>query len=183
MTGFMTSNPSSNRKTGQQRRKRRTAPVTTASAEEYKVGPGRPPKEYQYKPGQSGNPKGRKRKPPSLLPDLKQLFDDAMGEELTVTHGGKKMILTMAGAGFKWLARQHAQGDRHARREVVAYAEKFASDLLAGHRKAIEEALSADHQAILDAYVARRTQATGPSRSSPVLAPAELLDDDTEDPE
>jgi hypothetical protein len=25
---------------------------------EFKVGPGRPPKEYQWKPGQSGNPKG-----------------------------------------------------------------------------------------------------------------------------
>jgi hypothetical protein len=25
---------------------------------EYRVGPGRPPKEYQFKPGQSGNPNG-----------------------------------------------------------------------------------------------------------------------------
>src|SRR5260221_11198814 len=105
---------------------RDSSPAT--STEEYKVGPRRPPKEYQFKPGQSGNPKGRKRKPPSLLPDLKRLFDDAMGEQLTVTHGGKKMTLTMAGAGFKWLVRQHAQGDRHARREVVAYAGKIGSD-------------------------------------------------------
>src|SRR6476661_1090278 len=47
---------------------------TPAAAEEYKVGPGRPPREYQFKPGQSGNPKGAKRKPPTLLPDLKRLF-------------------------------------------------------------------------------------------------------------
>ena len=33
------------------------------SDQEYKVGPGRPPKEYRFKPGQSGNPKGAKRKP------------------------------------------------------------------------------------------------------------------------
>jgi hypothetical protein len=32
-------------------------PVTSESKEEeYTVGPGRPPKEYQFKPGQSGNP-------------------------------------------------------------------------------------------------------------------------------
>jgi hypothetical protein len=28
------------------------------SENEYRVGPGRPPKEFQFKPGQSGNPKG-----------------------------------------------------------------------------------------------------------------------------
>jgi hypothetical protein len=32
-----------------------------AEAGEYKVGPGRPPKEHQFKPGQSGNPGGRPR--------------------------------------------------------------------------------------------------------------------------
>jgi hypothetical protein len=42
---------------------------------EYKVGPVRPPKEHQFKPGQSGNPKGAKRKAPSLIPGLKELFE------------------------------------------------------------------------------------------------------------
>jgi hypothetical protein len=37
----------------------------------YRVGPGRPPKEFQFKPGRSGNPKGAKRKSPSIAPDLK----------------------------------------------------------------------------------------------------------------
>ena len=49
-------------------------PPRPLSEEEYKVGPGRPPKEYRWKPGQSGNPKGAKRKQPSLIPDLKELF-------------------------------------------------------------------------------------------------------------
>lgn len=33
-------------------------PAEQGSAEEYKVGPGFPPKEYQFQPGQSGNTKG-----------------------------------------------------------------------------------------------------------------------------
>ena len=45
-------------------------PSGPPAEEECKVGPGRPPKEHQFKPGQSGNPKGAKRKAPSLLPDL-----------------------------------------------------------------------------------------------------------------
>ena len=40
--------------------------------EEYRVGPGRPPKEHRWKPGQSGNPKGAKRKKRSLIPELKE---------------------------------------------------------------------------------------------------------------
>ncbi len=48
--------------------------------EEYKVGPGRPPKEHQFKPGQSGNPTGAKRKAPSLLPDLKEQFERAFNQ-------------------------------------------------------------------------------------------------------
>jgi Family of unknown function (DUF5681) len=135
----MTCNQSSNGKDESKSGDGVTASSSATSAEEHKVGPGRPPKEYQFKPGQSGNPKGRKRKPPSLLPDLKQLFDQAMSEKLTITQGDKKMNLTMAEAGFKQLAHQHARGDRHARREVVAYAEKFGSHLLPGNRKAIRE--------------------------------------------
>jgi hypothetical protein len=173
----MTSNSSSTENNRQKDCKRRTASVTTASTEEYKVGPGRPPKEYQFKPGQSGNPKGAKRKAKSLLPDLKRLFEQSLGEKVTLKQGDKQRTLTMAEAGIKQLVAQYAKGDRHARRDLVAYAEKLGIDLMAG--QAVEEPLEEDHQAILDAYVARRTQATGPSSSSPVLAPPELLDDDT----
>ena len=41
------------------RRSATTPAQTGTSDQEYKVGPGSPPKEYQFKPGQSGNPKGR----------------------------------------------------------------------------------------------------------------------------
>jgi hypothetical protein len=149
-------------------------------AAEYEVGYGRPPKHTRFKPGQSGNPKGRKRKPP-LLPDLKRLFEQALSEKVTVKQGDKEQTLTMVEAGFKQLARQHAQGDRHARRDLIYYAKELEIDLLASNRESIEEALATDHQAILDAYVERQTQPTVPSKPSPVLAPPELLDDDTED--
>ena len=48
--------------------RRNDAFPSSPSEEEYKVGPGRPPKEYQFKPGQSGNPKGAKRKEPIAPP-------------------------------------------------------------------------------------------------------------------
>ena len=112
----MASNPSSNGNNGQ-----KPVSATPASAAGYKVGPGRPPREYQFKPGQSGNPKGAKRKPPSLLPDLKRLFEQALSEKVTLKQGEKQRTLTMAEAGIKQLIAQFAKGDRHARRDVFAY--------------------------------------------------------------
>src|SRR5215831_6330930 len=171
------SQPSQNNR--QRRRKRRSVSKTTASAENYKVGPGRPPREYQFKPGHSGNPKGAKRKPPSLLPDLKRLFEQALSEKVTLRQGEKERTLTMAEAGIKQLVAQFAKGDRHARRDVFAYAEMLGIDLMANHRTAIEEALASDHQAILEAYVARQYDKV--VQPSPVLAPPELLDDVPQD--
>ena len=158
-----------------------TPSATPNSEQEYKVGPGRPPKEFQFPPGRSGNPAGRKPRPPSLLPDLKRIFEQALNEKVTLTRGEKQRTLTMAEAGIKQLVAQFAKGDRYARRDVFEYAEKFGIDLLAGHRKTIGEGLGADNQAILDSFVARRIGAT--QASLRVLAPAELLDDDVDEPQ
>jgi Family of unknown function (DUF5681) len=151
------------------------------SAEEYKVGPGCPPKEFQFKPGQSGNPKGAKRKPPSIAPDLKLLLERALSTKVKLKQGEKEQIVTKAAAGIEQLVNQFAKGDRHARRDLIALADKLGVDLLAGQRNIIQQALALNHQAILDAYLARRSDGEAPSSaSSPVLAPPELVDDDAE---
>jgi hypothetical protein len=145
---------------------------------EYKVGPGRPPKEYQFKPGQTGNPKGAKRKEPSLIPDLKKIFEDAFNQKVKVTQGERERVMTMWGAGMRQLSNQFAKGDRHARRDVFWIAERLGSEFLTP-KKAFGETLARDRLAILDAYVARQTDQNAPS--APVLAPPELLDDDMPD--
>jgi hypothetical protein len=153
-----------------------------ASTEEYKIGPGCPPKQYQWKPGQSGNPKGAKRKVPSVLPDLKLLVERALNEKVTLNQGEKKRILTKAAVGIEQLVNQYAKGDRHARRDLIALADKLGIDLTAGQGKGIQEALAPQRKAILDAYVRRRSESEGMSVVWPrVIAPPELLDNDDED--
>jgi Family of unknown function (DUF5681) len=149
-------------------------------AEEYKVGPGRPPKEHQFKPGQSGNPKGAKRKAPSLLPDLKEQFERAFNQTAMVTQGERKRVITMWAAGMQQLSVQFAKGDRHARRDAFWIAEKLGSEFLTP-KKAFDEIHAGDRQAILDAYVARRTDRKVSAAPSPIFAPPELLDDDAPD--
>ena len=151
-------------------------PSAPAAEEEYKVGPGRPPKEHQWKPGQSGNPEGAKRKKPSLVPELKEQFERVFSQKLKVTQGDRQRLITRWVAGLEQLSIQFAKGDRHARRDVFYFAERLGVDLLTP-TKASDETLSTDRQAILDAYVERRMQEKASSAASPVLAPPELLDD------
>lgn len=60
------------------------------------------------------------------------------------------------------------------------YALRLGSDLLAGQKSAIEEALGIDQQAIVDAAVQRRLQQPSLERvpEDHVKAPPDLIDDD-----
>ena len=151
-------------------RKRSDAPLSLKpdpSDQEYRVGPGRPPKEYQFKPGQSGNPKGARRKPRSVAPDLKALFERALGGKVTLRQGDREKIITKGAAGIEQLVNQFAKGDRHARRDLFALAARFGVDLVAGQGEGLEQtvaaALSANDEALLADYV--RRHAVQPERS------------------
>jgi hypothetical protein len=145
-------------------RRRRRSDVTMVSDnrrvdEEYRVGPGRPPKEYQFQPGESGNPKGAKRKI-SLAPDLKAILERALNEKVRLRQGEREQIITKGAAGISKLVNQFAEGDRHARRDLILLADKLGVDLTAGQLHVIEQALAppatADDQALVDDYVRRR---------------------------
>lgn len=145
----------------------------------YKVGPGFPPNEYKWKKGcPSPYPKGRPRKVPSMKPDVKKAFEDAIFGKVQVNKGDKKVQMAMITIGLQKLAVQLANGDRHARRDVFQYAVLLGVDLHA--KDIIEEALGVDDQAIVDAAFRRIAQQAAPEASADdhVKAPPDLLDDD-----
>lgn len=157
-----------------------SAPAQTeTSDQEYTVGPGRPPREYRFKPGQSGNPKGAKRKPPSIALDLKLALERALNEPVKLKQGEKERTVPMAVAGIKQLVAQFAKGNHQARRDLIALADRLGVDLMAGQPQALEEALATNYAAILSTYVQRQNDKV--VARAPVFAPPELLDDDPED--
>ena len=162
------------------RRKGSAAADAKTTDDEYKVGPGRPPREYQFKSGQSGNPKGARRKQPAIALDLKAALEQALNKKVRLKQGDKERLVTMAIAGMEQMVAQFAKGDRHARRDLIALADKLGVDLLAGQHQIIQDALAANHEVILRTYVERQSDKV--VAPSPVLAPPELLDDDPEDP-
>jgi Family of unknown function (DUF5681) len=93
--------------------------------QEYRVGPGRPPKEYQFKPGQSGNPKGAPRKPESIAPDLGAILERSLNGKVTLRQGEKEKIVTKYAAGIEQLVTQFAKGDRHARRDLFQLVDRL----------------------------------------------------------
>jgi len=103
---------------------------SASSDEEYRVGPGRPPREYQFKPGQSGNP-GRAKKSKQVR-DLRALFERALNKKVNLPRGERAEIMTKLEAGFNELASQFAGGDHRARRDVFDFAAKLRIDLTAG---------------------------------------------------
>jgi len=111
--------------------------------------------------------------------DFKKLFDDALNRKVTLANAEKKTALTKFEIGMEQLANQFAKGDRHARREVFAIADKLGVDLLADQKKNYENALASNHQAILNAYVRRQYDMF--LRREAEMAPPELLDDDADD--
>jgi hypothetical protein len=154
-----------------------TAPAPIATSEpEYRVGPGRPPKEHQFQPGQSGNPKGAKRKPKPTAPDLKAALERALNESIKLKQGERERIMTMAEAGIKQLVAQFVKGNHQARRDLIELCGKLGIDLMAGQQQALQEAVAANHEAILNAYVDRQYDRV--VTRTPVFAPPELLDDD-----
>ena len=161
-----------------------SSPAKDCKAEDYKAGPGRPPRDTRWKKGcKSPNPNGRPRKDRSSAPDLKKALEQALNETVPVRRGDKTVFMTKGELGIQQLVNQYAAGDPRARRDLKDYAAELGVDLPAKHRQAIEEALAPDRQAILDSYVARRIAAGNVAPAAPVLAPPELLDDDGADVE
>ena len=153
---------------------------TGTSDQEYKVGPGRPPKEHQFKPGQSGNPKGRKRKPPSIAMDLKALLGGALSNTIKLKQGEREQIVTMAAAGIEQLVVQYAKGDRHSRRDLFWLADKLGVYLVPDESSR-DEPLTAQYETMLNTWCAKQYDKV--ASRAPVFAPPELLDDDPTDQE
>jgi hypothetical protein len=77
---------------------------------DYRVGYGRPPAEHQFRPGQSGNPRGRPRGILNLKTDLAK----ELAERVQVTENGRRVTLSKQRLLLKALTAKAVKGDTKA---------------------------------------------------------------------
>ena len=86
------------------------------------VGYGRPPVNRQFKPGQSGNPRGR----PKGSKNLATMFVKALNEKIKVrAKDGRTRMLTTQELMVKVMVKKAVAGDPKAFATVVQFADKF----------------------------------------------------------
>jgi hypothetical protein len=88
------------------------------------VGYGRPPKGTRFKPGQSGNPRGRPKGSVNLATDLAA----ELGEQITVREGGRQRRISKQRALIKSLMAKALQGDVRATTAVLALYARVVSE-------------------------------------------------------
>jgi len=145
---------------GEVRRRRRPAPpmITAADVEsdaansvaDYEVGYKRPPKETQFKPGQSGNPNGR----PKGARNLKTDLADELQERIVLREGGERRTVSKQRAMLKRLMERALNGDTRAASLIINMAARFLDQT---EDEEHDTPLADTDLAILQAYEARLT--------------------------
>ena len=85
----------------------------------YEVGYGRPPKHTQFKPGQSGNAKGRPRK----SKDLARLIDAELDAVIPTMESGRRKHISKREALVKQLVNLAIKGNAKPLQLVLAHLE------------------------------------------------------------
>jgi hypothetical protein len=118
-------------------------------SDDYDVGYGKPPNASRFKPGQSGNPKGRPRGTKNLKTDL----TEELNETIRITVSGRPQTISKQRALLKSLTVKALKGDARAADTLLRLWDRLLRDSEPTQAGA---PLSADDQAILDSYLASR---------------------------
>jgi hypothetical protein len=89
--------------------------------DEYDVGYGKPPQHTRFKPGQSGNPKGR----PKQCQNLKSEIRNALVKKVTVTENGRVRSMSRLKAIVTGLTAKALKGDVRAAESVLRIANQY----------------------------------------------------------
>lgn len=124
------------------------------SKEKYDIGYGKPPQTTRYKPGQSGNPKGR----PKGSKNLKTVVQQELSSPIVINEGGKQRRISRRQALIKMLLNKGLQGDLKASTTMIQLDHMVGQD---SPPVIPNEALCDEDQAILEDY-GRRLASTAP---------------------
>ena len=128
---------------------RRGNEIKVGDEKPYRVGYGRPPLETRFKPNQSGNPKGRPRRPQSL----RAVVEKVLEEKVEIRVGDRILRMSNRQAFARTAFRRAFNGDPKLLRALVLLMRAEVGSEPPEDETATR--VSASDEAILDAYLAR----------------------------
>ena len=129
------------------------------TSNDYDVGYKKPPKQGQFKPGQSGNPKGR----PKGLQNLSTDLQEELEQKILITEANKSQEVTKQRAMIKTLFAKALKGETRAANVLIG--------LILGLEQANKShadgvSLTEEDQAILAAYTKQLLGDKAPSQKA-----------------
>jgi len=106
--------------------------------EDYAVGYSRPPKATRFKPGSSGNPKGR----PKKRKTVGDTIEEALARRVTVEENGRKKKVSLQKLIVLRVAGKAAQGNVGAAQFVLRLKERCEGSPAERRLSAVEEAVA-----------------------------------------
>lgn len=119
--------------------------------DEDKIGYGRPPKHTRFKPGQSGNPKGRPKGSRNFQTDLLKILGRMV---LVKDRDGSRMVRAQEAAILR-LCEKALNGDLRSLNLLLGFAHRYNDEALV---QDAENGLPEDDREILDRYNARQRE-------------------------
>jgi hypothetical protein len=121
-----------------------SAPSRNSNGKDYTVGYKKPPEHSRFRPGQSGNPAGRKKGVRNLASDVKR----TLNVPVKVNEGGRSRKVSTQ-AGILMVLREKAlKGDARALDRLLELGSRFNNEPVSE----VAQSLGSDDQAILEAY-------------------------------
>lgn len=116
----------------------------------YNVGFGKPPKSTQFKPGKSGNPRGR----PKKIKNTYEILKNELDQEVILKEGGKTIVLSKKQALLRHLVNKAVKGDTRAM--FFVFGQILAVEASEEEKAAMRLIFSEEDSDLLDMYVERK---------------------------
>lgn len=143
----------------QRRRPDTDKPATEKAAgpDAYEIGYGKPPKSTQFKPGQSGNPKGR----PKGRKTLASILDGLLFETMQIRENGRVRNVPYIEVALMQMRKEAVKGDRKALEFLIRITSQMAASGKDGEEAETADILDSDADLKILAEYAERLRSSG----------------------
>ncbi len=117
----------------------------------YEVGYGRPPRETRFRPGHSGTPRGRPKKPKSI----REKFARELDRKVAVREDGRVRKIPKIDLWVRRVIADAIKGSHQASRILIEMRSASDDEIAKGIAEQNIEELTAEDLVILDRYLAR----------------------------